>query len=95
MLFAVTCLDKPGHAHVRAANRAAHLAYLAEHAAAFRIAGPFIGEDGATMVGSLLIVEAEDETALSAILAADPYAAAGLFASVECRPWKWVVGAPG
>lgn len=94
MLFAVTCIDKPDHAAVRADNRTAHLAYLKENAGAVKIAGPFTSEDGARMTGSLLIVEAADRAACDALLAADPYAAAGLFESVTVRPWRWVVGQP-
>lgn len=94
MMFAVTCIDKPGHAETRAANRDAHLAFLKANAAAFRAAGPFLSDDGTAMVGSLLIVEAADRAALDTLLAGDPYAGAGLFASVEIRPWRWVIGAP-
>jgi uncharacterized protein len=95
MLFVVTCLDKPGHAQVRADNRAAHLAYLKENEAAVKIAGPLLDEAGSGMVGSLLVVEAPDRSALDELLARDPYATAGLFAGVEIRPWRWVIGAPG
>jgi uncharacterized protein YciI len=94
MLFAVTCLDKPGHAHVRAENRSAHLAFLGEHADAVKIAGPLLEDDGDGMVGSLLIIEAPDRDTLEALLARDPYAEAGLFAGVDIRPWRWVVGRP-
>ncbi|ODN70407.1 YciI family protein [Methylobrevis pamukkalensis] len=94
MHFAVTCLDKPGHAHVRAETRPAHVAFLKANAEKFPIAGPFVSDDGASMTGSLLIVEIEDRAALDALLAEDPYAKAGLFETVEIRPWKWTIGAP-
>ncbi len=94
MLYAVTCLDKPGHEAVRAENRAAHLDFLRAHADAVKIAGPFLAEDGAGMTGSLLVIEAPDRPALDRLLAEDPYTAAGLFESVTVRPWRWVVGAP-
>ena len=94
MMFAAICLDKPGHAHVRAENREAHLAFLKSRPEAVRAAGPFLTEDGTGMVGSLLIVEAADRAAAEALLADDPYAKAGLFASTEIRPWRWAIGAP-
>jgi uncharacterized protein YciI len=94
MLFAVTCLDKPDHLTVRLANREAHLAYLRAHPQAFRVAGPLLAEDGATPVGSMLVVEAADRDELDRLLADDPYAQAGLFAGVDARPWRWVIGAP-
>ena len=35
-----------------------------------------------------------DKAAAKALAAGDPYANAGLFASVDIRPWKWVIGNP-
>ncbi len=93
MLFAVTCIDKPGQLETRLANREAHLAYVAE-TGKVKIAGPFLSEDGETMCGSLIIIEVEDLEAAKAWCASDPYGQAGLFDHVEIRPWKWVVGAP-
>lgn len=95
MLFVVTCIDKPGHLQVRLDNRPAHLDFLKANAAAVKAAGPFLSDDGESMVGSLLIVEAADRAALDAIVSADPYATAGLFESVTVRPWRWSVGNPG
>lgn len=95
MLFAVTCLDKPGHLQVRLDNRPAHLEYLKANAAAVKIAGPLLTDDGEGMVGSFLVYDAENRAAVDALLAADPYAKAGLFESVTVRPWRWSVGNPG
>lgn len=94
MLFVAICIDKPGSQELRLANRAAHLDYLRLNSQSIKACGPFLSEDGATMNGSLLIVEAEDRKACEAILARDPYQAAKLFQSVEIRPWRWVIGAP-
>lgn len=95
MLFTVTCLDKPGHLQVRLDNRPAHLDYLKANAAAVKIAGPLLDDAAEGMVGSFLVFEAADRAALDALLAADPYAQAGLFDSVTVRPWRWTVGNPG
>jgi uncharacterized protein YciI len=46
------------------------------------------------MNGSLLVVEAGSLEEANAIADKDPYARAGLFASVEIRPWRWTVGNP-
>jgi len=54
------------------------------------VAGPLI-EDG-VMRGSLLILDAPDRAAAEAFAAGDPYARAGLFASVEILEWKKVLG---
>ncbi|WP_114008239.1 YciI family protein [Cohaesibacter intestini] len=93
MHFYVTCTDKDGALETRMANREAHLAFVAENTDTIKIGGPFLSEEGA-MLGSMLICEADDKESLEAFLANDPYAKAGLFASVEIRPWKWVIGAP-
>lgn len=93
MLFAALCLDKPDHVDVRLATRAAHLAFLDKHAASVKLGGPFLDAAGEKPIGSLLILDCADETTARALLAEDPYAQAGLFARVELRPWKRVVGA--
>jgi uncharacterized protein len=91
MLFVVECRDKPGHLEVRLSNRPAHLAYLEANHDRIRMAGPLLAEDGATPIGSLLIVEAADRAAIEAFCAGDPYAHAGLFAEVRQTPWRQVL----
>jgi uncharacterized protein YciI len=90
MLCAIICVDKPGALEVRKANRDAHLAHIKGADGAIVQAGPFLDADG-EMCGSLLIYEGERAGA-EAWADADPYNAAGLFRSVEIRPWKRVVG---
>lgn len=93
MLFALLCTDKPDGLSTRMANRPAHLDWLKAKGAAVKIAGPFT-DDAGSPVGSLVVIEAADRAAAAAFAAEDPYAKAGLFAHVEIKPWKWVVGAP-
>lgn len=88
MLYAVTALDKPNALETRLANRAAHLEYAAK--LPIVLGGPMFADDGTSMIGSLLVIEADDRAALDAMLADDPYAKAGLFASVTVRPFKKV-----
>ncbi len=89
MLFAITNLDRPGSADLRAATRDVHLGYLDGVLAQLAFAGPLLDADGKP-VGSLLIVEAADHAAAEAFAAADPYAKAGLFESVTIRPYRLV-----
>lgn len=91
MLFAIICVDKPGALETRKANREAHLAHIKGSDGAIVQAGPFLDSDG-QMCGSLLIYEGTDIEAARAWAAADPYAAAGLFQSVDIRAWNRVVG---
>ena len=90
MLHAIICIDKPGALETRKANREAHLAHIKASDGAIVQAGPFLDGEG-QMCGSLLIFEGEMAGA-EAWAAADPYAKAGLFQSVEIRAWNRVVG---
>lgn len=93
MLFLVHTWDRPGALDVRLANREAHIAWLKAAGATVKAAGPWL-DDAGEMAGSLLIVEAGDRAALDAWLAQDPYAAAGLFETVEVAPYRWVFNPP-
>lgn len=93
MLFAFICTDKPDHLQVRLDMRADHLAYLKGLGDGLKFAGPFLGSDGKPN-GSLVVISAGDRSAAEAIAAADPYAKAGLFASVDIRPWNWALNNP-
>ena len=57
-------------------------------------AGPFTEPDGAIMNGSLVVIEAASLDAARKIAAGDPFNKAGLFASVEIRPWLWTINNP-
>jgi uncharacterized protein YciI len=46
------------------------------------------------MCGSLIVIEAESLDAARVIAASDPFAKAGLFETVEIRPWLRVLGKP-
>lgn len=89
MLFALTCIDKPDALPIRLENRAAHLEFL-NGSGKVVFAGPFIEAD--KPVGSLVVIEADDRAGAEAFAAADPYARAGLFASVTIREWRRVIG---
>lgn len=91
--FFAVCTDKPDSVALRMATRPTHLEFLAEQASAFPIAGPFVNDAG-DPIGSMLVVQADDKAAAEALLARDPYAQAGLFASVDVHPWRWTIGAP-
>lgn len=93
MLFALICTDNPGSLELRMKMRPDHLAFLESLGAAVKGAGPFT-DDAGSPTGSLVLVEAENRGAAEALAARDPYAMAGLFSSVEIRPWKWLIKNP-
>lgn len=90
MLFAIHCIDKPGHLEIRLANRPAHLAYLESFGERIVLAGPTLAADGETPNGSLIVADLEDRAAADRFCAGDPYAKAGLFERVDIARWKKV-----
>ena len=90
MLHALICTDRPDALDVRLANRDAHLAHLRADPRVVQ-AGPLLGEGG-RMRGSLVIFDTDDRAHVEAFAAADPYAAAGLFAEVRIEAWNRVIG---
>ncbi|MCW2315758.1 hypothetical protein SAMN06265338_105185 [Rhodoblastus acidophilus] len=91
MHYVAICLDKPDSLAKRTENRTAHLGFLAANAAKVKLGGPFL-DAGGKMCGSMLILDCADEAEAKSLLAQDPYAHADLFASVELRAFKPVVG---
>lgn len=89
MLFAIYALDKTGSTELRAATRPTHLAYLDGFVSQMVLAGPLLNDAGQA-IGSLLVIEAENQSAAETLAAADPYAKAGLFESVTIRPYRAV-----
>ncbi len=90
MLVALTAKDKPNHLDLRKANREAHLAYIKE-TGAVAMAGPCLDAAG-EMCGSLIILDVADMSAAQAWADGDPYAKAGLFASVDLIQWNKLIG---
>lgn len=88
MHFAIYCLDKPDSTSLRAQARPAHLEYATRHAGRIVLAGPMLSDDGKDMVGSLFVVDFPDKAAVERFTLEDPYRKAGLFRSVEIRPFR-------
>ena len=57
--------------------------------------GPTLGDDGETVNGLLLVIEAPSLDAVRAFVSASPYGQAGLFAELHIRPWNWLTGRSG
>lgn len=95
MLYAVWASDAPSRGDERARVREAHRARLrapAPHAVQVLQAGATLDAEAGTMNGTLLVVQAEDIAAVRAFVEGDPYVAAGVYASVEIRPWRCGLG---
>lgn len=88
MLFCILCTDGPGSPAARAQRRGAHLDYLNALGPQLAAAGATMSDDGATMTGSLLIVDMPDREAADAWVRNEPFNKAGVFERVEVRRWR-------
>ena len=57
--------------------------------------GPTLGDDGRTVNGLLLVVEAPGLGAARAFVADSPFGQANIFAESHVRPWKRLTGHSG
>jgi uncharacterized protein YciI len=89
MLIALIARDAADSLQIRMDTRPAHLDYLKSTEAVIH-AGPLVGDDEKPC-GSLIVLDM-DMAAAQAWAEADPYAKAGLFASVELVRWNKVIG---
>jgi uncharacterized protein len=91
-LFILTCIDKPGALDVRMATRSDHLAYVAEHKDAVKIAGPLLDSVDGAMIGSHFVLEFGALSDVDVFASGDPYTKAGLFASQSIHPYRITIG---
>lgn len=89
MAFVLLCRDKDGALQIRLDNRPAHLEFL-NASGKVMFAGPFIENEAP--VGSMVVLDVATKAEAEAFAAADPYAKADLFQSVEVREWRKVIG---
>jgi uncharacterized protein YciI len=86
MFFVLHAFDKAGALEARLTHYDAHKAFLADtsaHNILIVMSGPLVGDDGKTMIGSLMIVEAADRASVEAFNRADPFHAAGIWEKVH------------
>ena len=88
-LYIISWKDRPDSLALRMATREAHLAYGAGR---IKLGGPYLDEAG-TMVGSMLIIEAESLDDARAFHANDPYVKAGLVGESDVSAWRVTLGA--
>ena len=98
MYCVIFITDKPGVGQTRIDMVDTIRAYLHEHPehpeVSLHQAGPTLADDGATINGSLLVVEAPSLEAVRAFVADHPLNKAGHLADCQVRPWDWRTGRP-
>ena len=80
-------VDRPNSSELRAATLPAHADY--QHHRGNPVGGPLLDPDGASC-GTLIIFEAPDLASAEAIIAADPFVLAGLFATAAVHEFRAV-----
>jgi len=85
MLYVISCTDRPDIGSLRTDTRPAHMDYLNSQTDKIVLAGAAMSDDGATMTGSVLIINVVDRAAAETFSADDPFTKAGLFASVSIQ----------
>ncbi|HET6183385.1 MAG TPA: YciI family protein [Acetobacteraceae bacterium] len=91
MLFAIIRRDHAGAFALRQATRPVHLEYLAGVEPRIAYGGALVEAAGeGRQIGSILFVEADSLEEVERLAAADPFVAAGLFASTEIVPFRAV-----
>ena len=94
MQYILFCEDKADSEALRLANREDHLAWATSKADQIHLAGPMLSDDGAHMVGSMFILEADSVDAVRALNQEDPYTRAGLWGNVVIHPFRQVIPTP-
>ena len=99
MYFVVFATHREGTGQERLRLRDGFAAYLQNHPQHSDVTvhhgGPTLGDDGESVNGLLLAVEAPSLEAARAFVADSPYGQAGLFAESHVRQWDWLTGRPG
>lgn len=90
MRIVLTCIDKPHALDLRMANRPAHVEHLTT-SGVVELAGPFLDANG-QMCGSMIVLSVDTMQQALDWVSDDAYTKAGLFASVDVREWKRVIG---
>ena len=88
MPYIIETFDKPGQGEARLTHRAAHLAYLEQHAHSLLACGAKLHDDGADLGGGLYLVDLETRESARAFIEADPFFQAGLFDKVSITRWR-------
>ena len=90
-LFCFYCRDGENNEQLREMHMKAQREWMAEHTENYLTAGPLTNANG-DFVGSLLIIEAEDEASARATVNDDPYLVGGVWQSIRVDQFQPVKG---
>lgn len=95
MFFIILAADRPGLLDKRLEHRQRHIDYWVGQGDALKVAGAMLSGDGpdATPIGSSFLIEAADEAAARALVAADPFTLEGIFEdALTVQPVRPAIG---
>jgi uncharacterized protein len=95
MLFIIHAMDRPDALARRLAAYPAHKVFLGDcerHGVTMVMSGPLVADDGETMRGSFLLVDAADRATVERFNAADPFTAAEVWQTVSISAFLRRVG---
>ncbi len=95
MLYLAICRDRPDALPLRLETRPKHLEFLENLKAKgiVKMAGPYLDDDGKPC-GTVAVYDLPSKQEAEKLSSADPYSIAGLFETVEIRPYNWVINRP-
>ena len=88
MLFTVFTLDNPNAADKRKTVHGAHVEHLKNaknYGVTITVGGPLVSDDGASSIGSLMVLEVPDRASAEKFNRADPFHQNGVWGKVEIR----------
>lgn len=94
MLFAIVAKDRAGALQLRLDTRPVHLKHLESLGKKLVFAGALLDENEQPE-GSLVILDVESLAEARTLADADPFVAAGVFASVEVKRWRVAINTTG
>jgi len=94
--FVYRCYDAPGMEGVRDRLRPSHREHLREITFGVEAVagGRLMSDDGAVVIGTMIIFRAENSARVAQFMEADPYAKGGIFDRAEIERWDWGLGTP-
>ena len=82
-------IDKPEGREIRAVNRDAHEAYLDEYGNSIMCRGPMLADDGASPVGSVILMDIPDLEAGRTLMRNEPFFKAGCYRDITFHRWRF------
>jgi uncharacterized protein len=92
-VFLVIGWDGPNSAALRQRDLDGHLQHVEANWQAYLVAGPLREPGGEALVGSLFLVQADNEMALKSLMERDPYFTSGQYGRVDVQRFTASIGA--